>query len=404
MLGMHSLFTVTFHLKGSQLLTFIRYCKREQLLLMNITFIERHEIKATTTLLGYREIQRLAAQFNLEMTIVNQSALLHFFNILFNRKEKLLAFVTSLLFLLYLSNIVWNVSITGVTTTLEREINSELNEMGLFRGALLMKQLNADELEQYLLQSLPQLLYINVKKRGTIYTIDAKEKIKERPNEKQVPANVIATKHGMIEKMLVKEGVPVVQVYDVVRKGDLLISGDLHLLRDDQERQEDDEQLPAKLTNADGKVFANTWYQLEVTANVQPMREQLIGDYVTHYYLQVYNVRIPLFNLQRIPYDHTFITYEDFPVTLFNKKWPITFIHKKIYDKEIVAIKMAEEESKKRAIQFALTDLKHKLGIDAEIKKYFILQESVDNGKVKLKLYVTVIENIGKQVPLAVLE
>src|SRR5690606_17334922 len=99
-------------------------------------------------------------------------------------------------------------------------INVQLKDMGIYRGAMFTSRITLDEVETNLMKAFPELLYINVKKRGTIYTIEAMEK--EQPLQKKHPgpSHLVAAKSGMIKKMLVKNGRIVVNVNDFVKKGD----------------------------------------------------------------------------------------------------------------------------------------------------------------------------------------
>src|SRR5699024_2108354 len=126
-----------------------------------------------------------------------------------------------------------------------------------------LTSLPVEEVEKTIMDTLPQLLYISVKKRGTIYTIEAIEKKEEEEEYTNKPNDLIAIKSGVIEKMFIKEGQTVVQVNDFVQKGDTLVTGVINKSKSEQHTSDEDEETEKDITYvaSEGEVYANTWYE-----------------------------------------------------------------------------------------------------------------------------------------------
>lgn len=387
---------VTFIVEGDSLLNFFYEARENHISLWDIKLKSKTKAEMKTYITDYKKLIQIANNLKISITLTNRNGLFVHLVTLWQKKERLIAILLSIVLLFILSNTVWKVSITGVTTQVEKEINEQLINMGIYQGAMFTSKISLDEVESKLMQSLPELLYINVKKRGTIYTIVATEKQLPLEKNKSGPSHLVAAKSGIIQKMLVKNGQIAVQVNDFVKKGDLLVSGFVNF-NDEDENGQDNNKIQL---NAEGKVYANTWYDVTVSSNLFTINERLEGNFINHYYLLLGNKGIPLFNFKQIHYEHIEETYRRTQLKLFDREFPIFFVKKTIFNKEIIEHIRTEDEAKQIAIDHALFDLKQKLGKDADIVKYYILHEVKDNGKVKLRLYVSALENIAQPMPI----
>ena len=396
--GKHIIGFVTFIVEGDSLVKFFYEAKRQQIPLWDIKLLSKTKAEMKSYITDVPKLKEIVAQLDYTLTISERNGLFVYFITLWQKKEQLIAILLSLALLFFLANTVWNVTISGVSSPLEKEINEQLKDMGIYRGAMFTSRITLDEVETNLMKAFPELLYINVKKRGTIYTIEAMEK--EQPLQKKHPgpSHLVAAKSGMIKKMLVKNGRIVVNVNDFVKKGDLLVSGVIDY-SDEQPNDEDEKEEKVQLA-AEGEVFANTWYEVTVSSNLFTVNERLEGNYMKRHYLLIDKLTVPLFNFKKIPFEHIEESYNRKQLKLLKKQLPIYYVEKTIYNKEIIEIVRTEDEAKQVAIEHALFDLQQKLGKDSEILKYYILHEAKENGKVKLRLYVSALENIARHVPI----
>src|SRR5699024_715604 len=117
------------------------------------------------------------------------------------------------------------------------------------------------------------------------------------------------------------------------------------------------------------------------------------GETIKHYDVKIGNITIPVKFWPKINYQETEIIETDERIRLFKRELPMTLTKRTIFAKQTIEITRTEEEAKQGGIDHALDDLHTKLGKDAEIIKYYILHEKVESGKVKLRLYVSVLEN-----------
>lgn len=350
-------------------------------------------------LIHVKRLKILSQDFPYDIELINREGYINFFSFLWTRKELLLSILLCSAIIFFLSNIIWKVEIHGVSVDLEDKLEKKLASYGLYEGAWIYSHESLDIVQHQLLNDVPELLYVGIEKKGTTYTIDAVEKLVVKEEEELAPQHLIAGKNGIIQKMFIKKGSPAVNINDYVEKGDILVSG----VMEEEEREEQEENTEKSkeiVTSAEGKVYANTWYEVNVTSSLFHHEEKLSGDKITKYSLNIGKWQLPIWGFKKIPFKHIFEEKEVQPVYLLKWKLPFNLIERTIYDKESFTHIRSEEDAKKIAVEHVKEDLKLKLGPDSEIIKYYVLHETVDNGKVKMNLYISVMENIaiGKQI------
>lgn len=386
-----------FSVEGNHILQFFQRCSTLQIPIWYIQIVSPNQANARIFLHHIKIIEEIAKETGCHITIKNKRGLLHHLATLWKRKVKVIAIICSILTIFLLTNFAWKVQVKGVSTEMERKILEQLKIDGLFEGAWASGLPQLDELQENLIHELPELLYVGIKKNGTIYTIDAVEKLVIKKDPPKVAQHIIATKNGTIHKMMVKEGQAMVAVNDYVRKGETLITGVMEQNINIDKTKAVQEQI---IVAAEGNVYANTWYEVNAESSLNVQQEKLTGDNFTTYYLGIGSLKIPIWGIRKMPYKQSRIIMDKKPITIMNKEIPIYFLKKHQYDLDTHIKKRTVEEAKNIAITQAVTELNEKIGKDAQILKYYILHEATDSGKVKLKLYISALENIAVSIPI----
>ena len=143
-----------------------------------------------------------------------------------HRYGAILAVFVSICIYLFTSMLIWDVRISGNENLSDRYIIDALSESGLGVGTL-FKRLDKNEVEKKVLVENPEIAWISVNRRGTVIYVELIESDNILSEQEIAPlySNLIAERDGVVEEISVKSGVAIVRVGDVVRKGDVLISG-----------------------------------------------------------------------------------------------------------------------------------------------------------------------------------
>ena len=126
---------------------------------------------------------------------------------------------------LYLAtSFVWFVRVTGVNRLSQGEILKLAEELDL-RPGVWKRRLNLPELEEEMVRRHRGIAWAGLRVKGIVLEIEIVEHIP--PVEQDpAPADLVAAKDGLIQRVVVVEGEAVVSAGDTVSQGDLLIRGE----------------------------------------------------------------------------------------------------------------------------------------------------------------------------------
>lgn len=136
--------------------------------------------------------------------------------------------IIGLLFLLlslsFSSKIVWKIEVLGNTVSSTEEIIEELKDAGFNEGTYI-PEINYDELQNRILLNSKRLSWISINITGNVAKVFIKEKSSENQKTEPKYSNIVAKYDGYIESIRVINGKKVAAIGQIVKKGDVLISG-----------------------------------------------------------------------------------------------------------------------------------------------------------------------------------
>lgn len=147
------------------------------------------------------------------------------------------------------SGFIWKVNIYGAPEA-QSEIKTLLKENGVYIGALKSK-IDPYKIKKTILLKSDKLSWMWVDIRGTTAKVEIRARSQKPVLEKiSEPADVIASHSGVIEKMQVFCGAPLVAEGETVVEGQVLISGTILT---------DNENIPPYYHHASGIIDARIW-------------------------------------------------------------------------------------------------------------------------------------------------
>ncbi len=181
---------------------------------------------------------------------------------------------------------VWEFEVVGAETLDPAAILAQLEELGVAPGTL-RSAIDPDALETEMLLREPRLRWLTVNVSGSRATVEVRERI-DPPEllDRSSPQNVVASRAGVIEKIVVLEGKARVAAGETVEPGQLLVSGVLDMVNEELQTTRG-----VRLVSARAVVTARTWYE--------------------------FSAKTPLFELQKLP---TGVETEKISVVLGKKR------------------------------------------------------------------------------------
>lgn len=122
------------------------------------------------------------------------------------------------------SKIVWKINVEGNSKISDDEILHLLEECG-FKLGTYIPSVNFDTLHNQFLMNSDNISWISINLDGNTANVKVKEIMKDSISQKKTYANVVSKFDGQIQFISVHEGIKTVKIGDVVKKGDILISG-----------------------------------------------------------------------------------------------------------------------------------------------------------------------------------
>ena len=189
--------------------------------------------------------------------IVDKLGVVNFFEKLLIKPTTLVSLIASISLFFNLSMRIYKIEVSGDYPLIENELLNCLKENGMSVFSYNVNERKIKEVESLLKEKFnDNLEFLEVRKEGAVVYVNYKKRRKELVIEGK-KGSLYASKDGVIRGFSILSGVKNVKVYDFVKKGDLLVNE--ILLTSNNE---------SILIGSVGKVFASTFYYIEVKSEV----------------------------------------------------------------------------------------------------------------------------------------
>lgn len=333
---------------------------------------------------GLRHIRR---ETRSHLRIIEKKGFPVLLRTLMRRQGFMIGFFLFIFVLVMLSQILWSVEVSGTETLSVEHVKTAAFTIGLKPGAWKPSLPPINHLEEALLKALPEASWVGVRLDGVVARITVLEK--KRPPEPSFhsPQSLVASKKAVIVDYFVRRGRPVIRPNMLVRPGDTLVSGILGL----------DSPNP-RLVSADGEVYGEVWYDVEVSMPLKRTLPLLTGVQGKRMYIQLAGRAFPFWGARPPqPTDTTsYITTQDGqPLSIGPLKLPLTIVTEHWYEMRPEWLEESAEAIKEEALALARESIKRHGHNVREIKEEKILQERLEDDKVYIKVHYGVVENIA---------
>lgn len=226
-----------------------------------------------------------------------------------------------------MQNFVWTLDIEGNDRNSTERVYYVLQELGLRPGAFI-PSLDIREIENRAVLELEHISWFTINNYGSRIVVEMKETT-DPPEiiDQDAAANVIASKAGVVRRTEVYSGKQVVEVGDVVAKGDLLVSGAL-----------DGNPNQVEFKHARAKIFAETYFDETFEVMKSETSKAKTGNQFDRNYLVVFGCKIPLFIALPLSGEYE-TTVSESPVSLFGMGLPLSIetLHYEEYESDQVS-------------------------------------------------------------------
>ncbi len=286
--------------------------------------------------------------------------------------------IGGILFLI-LSNLVVKINIIHENKEIRDIIAEELNEYGIKLLSFKKSYKELDIIRQKILDKYPDKLdWMEFDVDGMIINVRVEERIITEIIKNDAVCDLVATKSGVINDILVSEGNILVNINDYVREGDTLVSGIINYNEENK-----------RYTCANGKVFAKVWY----TANVSIPLEYT--DYIETG-KKKYNFIWEINGNKKRVLKNRFVTFNSSIKNLLSI-FDFKFYVETQKETEKVINTYTEDQALEQGINKAIESIKIKLGEFDEIIDKKVLKKTLNNSTMDVEVFVIANELISTQ-------
>ncbi|MED1863413.1 sporulation protein YqfD [Fictibacillus nanhaiensis] len=375
---------------GQDSSTFINTCIQSDIGIWDIQPLDNNRALVSISVSDVQKARRILKENKLKIRIKEKKGTPFLLKRMWKRNGFILGMLSFILLLFLLSNMIWNINVTGANPKTEYELRKAAVELGVTKGKFIFLLPNVREIQRDLTEKMDNVTWIGVTQHGTSYRFEVVEK--EIPEAKQVtgPRHLVATKEAVIHSVFVEKGQPIVRTNDYVKKGSLLVSG---LIGKEKKPQ---------LVSAKGEIWGEVWYQTEVEVPLNTSFQTYTGKYKNRHYVSLFGLNVPVYGFSEGEFKDKTETLNESPLYLAKWKMPFSYIKKEIRETDGVKRSYTKAEAIEVGKKMAKKELTKKLPDEAKINGEKVWQQNVSNGKVKLTMLYQVIENIASAQPIPI--
>lgn len=351
---------------------FINKCNSYNIELYNIKYIDKDNIIVKIKKDDFDNIKIYNYYSNIE--IYNKVGIDYYIHKIKKLKYFILCFVIMIICMFLVSNIILKINVIHSNKKVRELVYSELYDNGIKIFSIKKDFNKLENIKNKILENnRDKLEWISITNIGMTYVVRVEERIIDNINDEHDYCNVVATKEGIVTNIFSDKGDILVNVNDIVRKDDILITGNLIVNEETK-----------NYTCASGRVMAKVWY----TTNISLKRDYLKKEYTGKKRINFYINHKVLRNNKYSKFDKKYI---------INNKY--IKVYKEIEYKE-KKYKYNELDSVNKALLEIDNKFKNKLGDKGEIIDKKILNKSINNKEINIDVFVITLEDISKQIEL----
>lgn len=370
---------IRIRVKGKNVNNYLKWLIKNKVDIINVNVLNHSTLELTTNNCHYQKLNKYSKTY--EIKIIKKYGLLQIIDNIKNNKFILISIIIAILFLYFLSNIIFDIEVISNNQEIVQKIKTELKKYDIEKFKFKKKYDYLIEVKEQILNNNKETLeWIEIVENGTKYIV----KLVERKKEKQIKdykyQSIVASKDAIITSIKAYAGEKTKDINEYIKRNEVIVSGIL--------TKSNGEQLYQK---AKATIHGEVWYKIDIEYPFAYYEEKLTGKRKNVLVINFLNYKIPIFSYSK---------YKEFKIKtnniVENQIVPINLSKEKQYEVEIKEEIYTWEEAISNAVNFSKKKLLESNNKILEIKNVQILNKQMIGSKVKLSLFISVIEDITK--------
>jgi similar to stage IV sporulation protein len=372
---------------------FLKDLKREKVTARNVRKNDEGVISFSVNLYDYQKLVNSNFVKDKNVKVIKFSGVINILEFVKRNVYYCIGIGIFVVLLLYLSSFLWKISYVGNYRITSYQLDSFLQSKNVMTG-ISKKKISCKLIERKIREKYDCITWVSAEIIGTNLIIHIKENM-DFYNNKKNNANsdetknycdIVSKSNSVIESIIVRNGIPMVKKGDIVKPGDILITGS-YPLKDDY-----DAEIETKTLAADGDIIGRTIYKFSTSFDRKIVKRNVIKNGKGIYYISLNSKTVMGEKIKKGEY----IISKKQPIKFWGSFYvPIYLGYKKkiIFDEKNEML--SDSETKKIA-----NDKVNDILRGMKEKRMQILQKSVNiyvgKSDCSIKGTITVLEPINK--------
>lgn len=244
---------------------FINKCIYSKIYLSNISYIDNDKITCIINLDDYKKVKRL--NYYSKIKVVSYVGFNKIKEIVKNNIFYVIIFILAFILIDILTSYIVDIEVIHSSISIRKLIYQELENNNVRKNTFAYSFEELENIQKNILNNnKDKLEWISITKDGMKYIIRCEERKIKEINKENGYRNIVAKKDAYITKIISTKGVNLVRSGEYVKKGDVLISGEIKLY----------EEVKGD-TLATGYVYGNVWYNVQLSIPKEENKKEYTG-------------------------------------------------------------------------------------------------------------------------------
>lgn len=348
---------------------------------LNITILEiKYENKYIYLKLEDKYLEKLNKYLvSYKFKVVNETGIYELLNKMKKNYIFVICLIIGIILFWLLTHLVVKINIVHENKEIRELLTEELKEYGITVLSFKKSYKELDKIRQEILDKYPDKLdWMEFDVDGMVINVRIEERIITDTSKEDKVCDLVATKSGIINDILVNNGEIKVNINDYVREGDTLVSG---IITYNEENK--------RYTCASGKVYATTWYTASVSIPLEYKEYVETGK-------KKYNLIWESSGNKKNILRQRFPNYNSYLKNIFHIFDYKLYLETEMETEEIVKT-YTEDEALEVGINKAIENTQITLGEFDEIIDKKVLKKSVNNSTMDIEVFIIVKELISTE-------
>lgn len=365
--------------EGKNVNNYVKWLIKRKINIIDLNIIKHNQLNIIINHKDYKLLKEYSKTY--KVTIIKKYGTLKIFDSIKKNLYIVVSTIFAIIFLYFLSNIIFSVNIVYNDKTIVEKIEKELKKYGIEKYKFKKNYSYLNEVKEEILKNNKDILeWLEIVEDGTKYIVKLVERRQETTEKEYEYQSISTTKDAILTSIKASSGEKIKEINDYVKTDDIIVSGII--------TKPDGSTI---YTKAKATIYGEVWYRVDIEYPYVYKEERVTGKSKNVFVINFLNKKIPLFSYRK---------YKEFKVEtdniIENNILPISFSKEKQYEVLVKEEIYTWEEAISNAIEMSKKKLLENNKKIVNIKKVEILNKQTINSKIKLNLFISVEEDITK--------